>query len=466
MGAFAMKIRAGFLSILALCLMQGAAFGAPPVDVVLEWNAIALDAVKADFSDPENGPEQGGPTGTARALAIVHAAMFDACNSIERSCRPYRVMVPFSRSASIDAAVAKAGCDTLSALYTRQSAVFEQRLAQTLLRVPPGVARMQGQMIGAMCAQTMLTDRANDGSDDDTPYEPGQLPGQHRVDPLHPSQGYLHPNWGGVTPFAISSVDDFPIPPPPALDSAAYAEFFNEVKEVGSRNSSTRTEEQTIIGIFWGYDGAPGLGTPPRLYNQIARVIAVQKQNTVAQNARLFALLNFAQADVGIACWGQKYAHGFWRPVLAIREADAGTGPSGLGDDNPDTEGDVDWEPLGAPASNASGTDFTPPFPAYASGHATFGAATFHTLRRFYGTDRIPFSFMSDEYNGVTTDQDGVVRPVVVRHYQTLSQADEENGISRIYLGIHWRFDKDEGIAQGRAIANQIFNTTLRPLPK
>jgi len=461
-----MAIRAGWLSLVAVGLVQSAAVGAPPVDVVLEWNAIALDAVKADFSDPENSPEQGGPTGTSRALAIVHAAMFDACNSVDRSYTPYQILVPLAKSASLDAAVARAAHDTLSALYTRQKAVFDQRLVQTLQRVSGGAAKVQGQVVGAICAQAILSARANDGSDDDTPYEPGTLPGQHRVDPLHPNQGFLGPNWGGVTPFAITSVDDFLIPPPPPLDSPAYAEFYNEVKEIGAKNSATRTDEQTTIGIFWGYDGTPGLGTPPRLYNQIVRVIAMQKKNSTVQNARLFALVNLAMADAGIACWYEKYNFAFWRPILAIREADAGTGPSGLGDNNPDTEGDVNWEPLGAPASNASGTNFTPPFPACASGHATFGSAMFQMLRRFYGTDNIAFSFMSDEFNGVTADQDGNVRPVVVRRYQTLSQADEENGISRIYLGIHWRFDKDEGMDQGRAIANQIFNTTLRPRTK
>jgi hypothetical protein len=457
---FTMKMRLWVAAMAAMGLMHSVAKGA--VDPVLEWNAIALEANAVDHSDTANGPEQGGPGRTARAFAIVHAAMFDACNSIDGACLPYKISVPFSKSASLDAAVAKAAHDALVSLYPRQKATFDQRLAETLQRVPNGVSKLQGQLVGAVCARTMIAARANDGSSDSTPYEPGTLPGDHRPDPLHLNQGFLNPTWGIVLPFGMGDPDSFQIPPPPALDSLEYAAAFNEVKEFGRIDSAVRTDDQTVIGIFWGYDGTPGLGTPPRLYNQITRVIAQQMHNTTAQNARLFALVNLAQADAGVACWNDKYRYNVWRPILGIREADEGTGPSGLGDSNPDTEGDVDWAPLGAPASNASGTDFTPPFPAYASGHATFGASLFQILRRFYGTDRIAFKFVSDEFNGVTTDQFGDVRPRIERSYRTLSQADEENGISRIYLGIHWRFDKDAGMAQGRAIANRIFDTKLR----
>ena len=153
-----------------------------------------------------------------------------------------------------------------------------------------------------------------------------------------------------------------------------------------------------------------------------------------------------------IAIWESKYYYQFWRPVTGIREADAGTGPTGLGDGNPRTTGDPTFMPLGAPASNLQGPNFTPPFPSYPSGHAGFGGALFQTLRRFYGTDHIPFTFVSDEFNGMTVDNEGNVRPLVPRSFATLSQAEEENGQSRIYLGIHWAFDKTEGIAQGRRV--------------
>ncbi len=162
-----------------------------------------------------------------------------------------------------------------------------------------------------------------------------------------------------------------------------------------------RTRDQTIAGIYWGYDGTPNLGAPPRLYNQIAMQIADERNtNNVLELARLMALVNVAMCDAGIAAWESKYFYDFWRPITGIREASPGTGPTGRGDGNPNTRGDTTFTPLGAPASNATGPNFTPPFPAYPSGHATFGAALFQTLRNFYGTDRIRFTFVSDEFNG------------------------------------------------------------------
>ena len=156
-----------------------------------------------------------------------------------------------------------------------------------------------------------------------------------------------------------------------------------------------------------------------------------------------------------------KYHYQLWRPVTGIREADRGTGPSGLGDGNDATTADSDVSPAGAPASNLVGPDFTPPFPSYPSGHAGFGGAVFEVLRRFYGTDQIPFSFVSDEYNGMTRGRNGEVRPVHERSYASLSEAEGENGQSRIYLGIHWSFDKAEGIEQGRRVARYVMQNAF-----
>jgi hypothetical protein len=181
----------------------------------------------------------------------------------------------------------------------------------------------------------------------------------------------------------------------------------------------------------------------------------------VVELARLLALANVAMADAGIAIWESKYFYEYWRPVTGIREADAGTGPTGAGDGNRRTVGDVTFTPLGAPASQTDLPNFTPPFPAYPSGHAGFGGALFQILRNFYRTDRIAFTFVSDEYNGVTRDHNGNVRPLVPRSFRTLSQAEQENGQSRIYLGIHWSFDKTAGIAQGRRVANYVFRNAF-----
>jgi hypothetical protein len=167
-------------------------------------------------------------------------------------------------------------------------------------------------------------------------------------------------------------------------------------------------------------------------------------------------------ADAGIAIWESKFHYDLWRPVTGIREADPGTGPTGRGDGNNRTHGDVNFSPLGAPASNLQGPNFTPPFPAYPSGHAGFGGALFQTLRRFYGTDDIPFTFISDEFNGRTADNNGNIRPLIPRSFNLLSEAEEENGQSRIYLGIHWSFDKTQGIAQGRRVARYVYENAFQ----
>lgn len=441
-------------------------------DPVIFWNDVALDAVAADHSIPS--PDQGGPTRTARALAIVQAAVYDAVNAIDGTHQPYLYRGTAAKSTDVGAAVATAAYGTLYSLYPKQRAVLSTAWKQYLAAIPNGKAENQGIALGTAVAARVLAARINDGSKINGSHSPSVEPGRHRVDPLHTGQGYLTPGWGKVKPFAMQSGTQFRAPPPPALNSQEYADAFNEVMTFGALDAETadrdgngqpdRTAEQTLIGTFWGYDGSRNLGTPPRLYNQIAQAIAEQEDNTVTENARMFALINLAMADAGIASWETKYHYDFWRPVVAIRNENSAPGPGGF-DGNPQTTGENNWAPLGAPATNSNNPsgDFTPPFPAYTSGHATFGAALFESLTNFYGTDQIAFDFVSDEFNGVNRASNGVVRPLVTRHFDDLREAEWENAISRIYLGIHWRFDAEDGINQGRAVADYVFANKLQP---
>jgi hypothetical protein len=426
----------------------------PSVDVVMEWNAIALDALKNDSLLTH--PRQNNPGSASRALAIVQAAVFDAVNSLDRSYEPYLIEVNAPRGASLTAAAAQAAHDTLASLFPEYQAVLDARLANDLAGGGSVLSRVEGVLVGHVVATAILAVRSNDGSGVSMNWPVNTAIGHWQPDPLHPNQSAWGPEWGAVTPFTLTSSTQFRVPPPPALTSADYATAYNEVKSIGAVNSTTRTAEQTQIGIFWGYDGSPGLGTPPRMYNQIAEVLANQMHNSVVQNARFFALINLAMADAGMAAWEAKYQYDFWRPVTAIR--------AGGADGNPLTAGDPTWAPLGAPADNGGGTNFTPPFPAYTSGHATFGGALFRVMADFFGRDDIAFTIGSDEFNGVTSDQNGVVRPVVTRSFTSFSQAAEENGQSRIYLGIHWSFDKVQGILLGDRIADYVFNNFLRPV--
>lgn len=451
--------------------------GTPSTGTILRWNSIAIDASGLDHTPVAPGEnrvfgEQIGPCRAARAMAIVHIAMFEAMNLITGGYRSYVGFPQANYAASIDAAIAQAAHDTLVALFPSQKTSFDQKLALDLAQIPAGQLKITGIALGQRSAKAILTMRSADHSQHPEPrigidYFPDDQPGIWRQDPISLLTVALGWHWGEVTPFVLVSSRQYRIPPPPAMNSPEYTAAYNEVKRLGGDGITTpteRTADQTIAALYWAYDGTPSLCAPPRLYNQLIVHIANQKGTSGIQLMRLLAVANTAMADAGIAAWESKYFYSFWRPVCGIRESDPGTGLTGLGDGNADTIGDPTFSPLGAPASNLTSPNFTPPFPSYPSGHATFGGALFQVLRDFYGTDNIAFTFVSDEFNGVTVDNGGNVRPLIPRSFATLSQAEDENGQSRIYLGIHWSFDKNQGIAQGRNVGHFVFKSAFLPV--
>jgi hypothetical protein len=449
--------------------------GADPVARLAYWNELAQrvqgydHVLPTDPGAPPYMPEQAGRTRVSRVFAIVHIAIHDALAAICRRYPPYSGALPAYADSSRDAAIAQAAHDTLAALYPRQKARIDAWLQADLARLPDGRAKLNGIDVGRRAAAAILALRASDGAYYGEPvvgqdYQVSLEPGQWRPDPVSQSPYAFGAYWQ-LRPFVMQSAAQFRPPPPPALGSSAYTQAFNEVMALGGDGVGTptrRTAEQTVIGIYWGYDSTPWLGTPARMYNQIAVQLLLKRTSDPMELARALALVNVAIADATIAAWDAKYAYDFWRPVRAIREASPGTGPTGKGDGNPDTHADPNWTPLGAPASNLVGPNFTPPFPAYPSGHASLGSALFHVLRRLVG-DKQPFSFVSDEYNGITRDNKGRVRPKIPRSYQTLTQAEQEGAQSRIYLGVHWQFDKQAGMAMSHRVADYVFQRGLVP---
>ncbi len=394
-------------------------------DAVLQWNALALDAIRADRTAPPMA---------ARDLAIMHVAIYDAVNSIDRQFSPFVSYVDVHPRASKDAAVAAAAHQTLVALFPAQRAVFDTKYTQTLAAIPDGTAETQGIAAGQAAAAQILAARATDGATATVTYTSGTDPGDWVPTP----PGFLSPilpQWPDVTPFVMTAADQFLPVAPPSLTSTAYARALNEVKEIGSATSSTRTADQTAIAQFWA--NGPGTSTPPGHWNVVADIASQNKGNSLEDNARLFAMLNVALADAAISCWEAKYVYDMWRPVTAIREAET--------DGNSATTEDAAWSPLLA----------TPAFPTYSSGHSTFSGAGAAVLKEFFGTDRVSFVLPSETAG------------IADRSFRSFTQAAEESGMSRIYGGIHFSFDNTAGLKSGRQIgryvASKFFRTNTLP---
>ena len=385
---------------------------------VRDWNATMLDAIRTASSPPPLA---------SRNMAIVSAAIYDSVNSISKKYSPYRVNIDAPAGASQEAAAASAAYRTLVTLYPAQTAKFDEVYASSLAKIPDGKSKQEGIILGEQVANQIISWRSTDGASKVVPYTPKTDPGSWQPTPPAFAPA-LAPQWPGVTPFAMTSGSQFRPSGPPALDSAKYAQELNFVKEIGKVDSLTRTPDQSVIAKFWA-NGA-GTFTPPGHWNQIASEASALAGTSLEDSARLFALLNIAQADAAITSWDAKYKYELWRPVTAIRQADK--------DNNPNTIVDSLWTPLLV----------TPPFSEYTSGHSTFSGAAEPVLNSVFGAD---FGF-ADRGDKLVNS---------LRTYENFAQAADESGISRIYGGIHFMSANVDGLSSGRNLGNYVVQNFL-----
>ncbi|HEY2372645.1 MAG TPA: vanadium-dependent haloperoxidase [Gaiellaceae bacterium] len=386
---------------------------------VIDWNQVLLSIVNTPGAQPANIQ----PT---RNFAIVHAAIYDAVNAIDRKHEPYLIDIRAPRSASETAAADAAAHTALVGLYPAQQGMLDADYTAELAKVADGPAKDKGVTIGEQVAADLLAIRAGDGSNiSPPPLVPGNAPGDFR--PTPPSfPAAVFTTWGRVTPFVLDSPGQFRPPASEPLTSDAYTDALNEVQLVGSATSTTRTAEQTEIGKFWN---------PPiqNFWNQIAQTVALAHNTDLPTTARLFAALNLGFADSAIAFYDAKYTYELWRPVTAIRLADT--------DGNPDTVADPNWLPLAGS---------TPADPSYPGAHSTISAAGADVLASFFG-DHQSFAVTSPALPGVT------------RSFVSFSAAAEEAGVSRIYAGVHTRLDHIAGVTLGHDVANFVLHNALLP---
>jgi hypothetical protein len=406
-------------------------------DAVTDWNAIASTAIVTNAGQP--------PPVSVLHFAMVQGAVYDAVNAIDRGHRPYLVQPNANPTDSKEAAAAAAafrvlvGFDNLPGLFPAQLSTWQPVYNAYIAGLPdnPPGSRAAGIAVGETTARAMLNARMNDGRFGPPPGLYPPAPGIWRSTP--PLFANDPAPWvGNVRPFIVPSAEMLRTDGPNSLTSAAYAEDLNEVKNLGSLTSTTRTADQTDAAIFW-QDQAMAL------WNRIFRTLAASQGLDIVENARLFAMTNLAAADAAIGCWNDKYYWQFWRPITAIREANT--------DGNPATVADPNWLPLFDPTTPVCHLPLlvTPPFPDHPSGHCCATSAFVHTLQNFFGTDKIGFSAFSN-------------KSCTTRSFERFSDALKEVIDARVWAGIHFRTADVQGSVLGKKVAHYLEKHYFQPV--
>jgi len=396
-----------FTSLVAAALLTSSA----RCDVIMDWNAKA-DAIGIE--------KQLANVPNARGLAMLHIAMFEAVNAIDRRYAPYKLNLASERTTSKEAAAASAAYDILVALYPDQKADLDATLAASLSGIAETEAKSKGIELGKKAAAGIIALRANDSGDKTENYRPYTTPGVYV-----PTATPIESTSPALTPWVMGTGSQFRPGPPPALSSETWTRDLNEIREIGSRNSSKRTAEQTNIGRFWFQTG-------PWTYNPIVKQIAMARKMDVVDCARLFALSSIAGVDAFIAVFDAKYTYNLWRPVTAIRNADLTS--------NAATPREESWMPLGV----------TPMHPEYPCAHCIVAAAISTVLQSVAGDEVDAISLTSPTAPGVT------------RKWTRLQDYSDEVSNARIYAGFHYRFSTEVGKDMGKKIGQLTVATQLR----
>ena len=414
-------------------------------DSVLVWNANAGEAALAACIAPTDNPLH-----ESHMYAMTHIAIHDALNAIDRRYGPYAFFGHASRQASTDAAVATAAHDVLVPVLGQipfppeciDPAIegVEADYAAALDAIADTSSKRKGVNVGAKAAAAILALRADDGSDTpllDFAYPQGTEPGEYRFTPGTPFA--FAPGWQDVTPFVLDDSSQFRADPPYNVTDDAYTADFDEVKRLGGDGTTTpseRTPEQTEIALFW-------VESSPLQWNRIGRIVSADEGLDLWEQARLFGLLNMALADGYVGSFETKYLYNYWRPVTAIQTADT--------DGNPDTDVDPTWTPLVT----------TPPIPDHDSAHSVEGGAAAQVFQRFFGTDEIGFETCSLTLPAGSRCNDA---SAVTRSFTSFSQAADENAVSRILVGFHFRKAVEDGVEHGRLIGDRAVDLFLLPV--
>lgn len=396
-----------------LCSSPAAAQG----DAVLTWNAIAV------------ATPAGNPFNQARVIAATQLAVFEAVNAIQGGYEPYLGTIVAPAGASAEAAAIAAAHGVLKHYLSGSASALDTARTNSLAAIPDGSAKDAGITVGEAAAAAMIAARTNDVSPVPEFYLPtSTAPGAWQLTPSCSSSGGTLVHWRDLAPFGIASAADFVAPPPPALTSTEYAKNLNEVKRVGSKNSTDRPQDRADVARFYGGS------SPAYVMSLAARQIATAQGRSMLHSARALALINMAISDAAVASFATKYQQTLWRPETAIHYADL--------DGNSNTEADATWEPYIA----------APCFPGYTSNHASLSSSGAEVLRRIYG---------AGEHSIVMTNPNF---PTITFAYSAFHQITADIDDARVYGGIHFRFDQDAGSVLGREVGTAVYKGNLRKL--